>query len=116
MARTQAKKETVQLNGAPSSKLKALQEINEDESSLLPIHKASSSSTQSSCIKPHLQTPKAPLLTSKSLLEECALLLPLCPLDETWSKGVGVHKPFDLSTHTPIQNPQGPLFYIFHKK
>ena len=73
MARTQAKKETVQLNGAPSSKLKALQEINEDESSLLPIHKASSSSIQSSCIKPHLQTPKAPLLTSKSLLEECAL-------------------------------------------
>jgi hypothetical protein len=73
MARTQTRKETVTECGAPSSKLKALQEIIEDESSLLPIHKASSSSIQSSCIKPHLQTPKAPLLTSKSLLEECAL-------------------------------------------
>jgi hypothetical protein len=74
MARTQTRKETVTECGAPSSKLKALQEIIEERNSLLPIHKASSSSIQSSCIKPHLQTPKAPLLTSKSLLEECAPL------------------------------------------
>ena len=80
MARTLSKKETVNQDGAPSSKMKALQEINEGRCSLLLIHKASASSLSSSCNKPQLQTPKDPKAMSKSLLEECAPLLPLCPL------------------------------------
>ena len=91
MARTQAKKETVQLNGAPSSKLKALQEINEEQSSLLPIHKASSSSSRSPCIKPQLHSSKAPHSTSKSLMKICALFCLFAPFRDPklnfWSKG-----------------------------